>query len=339
MKKIIGLITLGLAMLCAGGGMDVYEIVMSGQKLSADEAAQLEESLVEKPSDLQARKKLLGYYMMLQYQDATARKTRQGHVLWLIENASADQVLSLPYGQLNAHMDGSSYEKGRALWAKLIEDDPVNIALLRNAANYCLQHDRKRSELYLLKGAELEPNNPEWPKSLGQLYSMDDSVAPEVSAGKELEQLEKAFERSDMIRQGYLRADMAKSAFQAGEYAKAKQYAEKMLSGPGTDWNSGNNVHHGNMVLGLVALQEGDSEAAKTYLIASGKTKGSPQLNSFGPNMTLAKAMLEKGETETVLEYFELCAVFWEMHRDRLDQWAAIAKDGMVPDFGANLNY
>lgn len=53
--------------------------------------------------------------------------------------------------------------------------------------------------------------------------------------------------------------------------------------------------------------------------------------------MTLAKELLEKGERTAVLEYFQLCAVFWEMGRGKLREWSVLAKEGLVPDFEANL--
>ncbi|MEM8947647.1 MAG: RNA polymerase subunit sigma-24, partial [Planctomycetota bacterium] len=65
----------------------------------------------------------------------------------------------------------------------------------------------------------------------------------------------------------------------------------------------------------------------------------SPQMDSFGPNMTLAKELLEKGEKEVVLEYFELCRTFWDMGHGRLDQWAKDVKAGNTPVFGPNLLY
>jgi hypothetical protein len=62
-------------------------------------------------------------------------------------------------------------------------------------------------------------------------------------------------------------------------------------------------------------------------------------MNSFGPNMTLAKALIESGEKATVLEYFDLCGEFWRLHRGRLDDWREAVKAGRTPDFGANLFY
>jgi hypothetical protein len=93
------------------------------------------------------------------------------------------------------------------------------------------------------------------------------------------------------------------------------------------------------MVLGRVALRKGDVEAAKRELIEAGRTPGSPQLNSFGPNMSLAKDLLERKETDTVVAYFELCGKFWKMEQGNLRRWGVLAKAGEMPDFGPNLVY
>jgi hypothetical protein len=86
-------------------------------------------------------------------------------------------------------------------------------------------------------------------------------------------------------------------------------------------------------------VREGRIADAKRYLLEAGKNPGSPVLGSFGPNMSLAKDLLDKGQRDVVLEYFELCRKFWKMDRGRLDQWSQEVKDGKTPDFGANLDY
>jgi len=137
----------------------------------------------------------------------------------------------------------------------------------------------------------------------------------------------------------YALPQMAKAALAAGALDKAAAYASELLGQRERDWNYGNAIHAGNMVLGLVALRNGSVGQAKHYLLEAGKTPGSPTLDSFGPNMALAKELLEKGEREVVLEYFSLCKAFWKMGGQRLEAWAATVRKGGVPDFGANLMY
>lgn len=147
-----------------------------------------------------------------------------------------------------------------------------------------------------------------------------------------------AEERADFYNLTKMTAD----ALAAGESANAKTYAERLLKQSERfhdDWNYGNAVQVGNLVLGFIALDSDDLDKAKGFLLAAGETPGSPQLNTFGPDMLLAKELLEREESETVLVYFELCAKFWKMHDGRLELWKEAVKRKEIPDFGANLVY
>jgi hypothetical protein len=133
----------------------------------------------------------------------------------------------------------------------------------------------------------------------------------------------------------------AKNAMKDGKTENAHALAtelERLAPEYKNDWNYGNAVQDANQVLGRIALSKGDVAEAKKRLLASADSKGSPQMNSFGPNMQLAKALLVKGEKDVVLEYFDRCAKFWEMGKDRLEAWRASATKGEMPEFGANLN-
>ena len=83
----------------------------------------------------------------------------------------------------------------------------------------------------------------------------------------------------------------ARAAFKAGELTFARQFAEECLALaasaeiPEFFRNDGNAVHYSHMVLGRVALRDEELEKAKAHLIESGRTTGSPNLGSFGPNM------------------------------------------------------
>ena len=134
----------------------------------------------------------------------------------------------------------------------------------------------------------------------------------------------------------------APAAFKAGDMSKAALLSHNLLKQAElwkNDWNYGNAIHVANLVLGRIALANKDHEKAAMFLLAAGTTPGSPQLNSFGPNMLLASEMLKKGETQAVLEYFDLCAKFWDKKHSSLAKWKADVESGNVPDFGPNLRY
>ncbi len=134
----------------------------------------------------------------------------------------------------------------------------------------------------------------------------------------------------------------AKNALKAGKTAEARKLADELaLLAPKypNDWNYGNAIQDANQVLGRIALAAGNVAEAKKRLLASADNKGSPQMNSFGPNMQLAKDLLAKGEKDVVLEYFTRCGRFWKMGAERLAAWTAAVKKGETPEFGANLEY
>ncbi len=137
--------------------------------------------------------------------------------------------------------------------------------------------------------------------------------------------------------------DAAKADFIFGRLEEARNYATELLSlddkFKAEPWRQGGAVYDGNLVLGRIAAQEGRIDDAKRYLLGAGESTGSPMLGSFGPNMGLAKDLLERGEPDTVLEYFELCRKFWLVGNDKLTQWSEDVKAGRMPDFGANLYY
>lgn len=129
-----------------------------------------------------------------------------------------------------------------------------------------------------------------------------------------------------------------------GSLAAAQRHGEELRSLAENykhedDGSYGNAVQKGNLILGRIALRRGDLEAAKGYLPSAGRTPGSANLNSFGPNMLLAKEQLELGESETVLEYFGLCETFWKMGPETLKRWSEAVQDGEAPVFGPNLRY
>ena len=135
---------------------------------------------------------------------------------------------------------------------------------------------------------------------------------------------------------------LAKGAFELGAVDEAETRARELLALAatlGNNWNYGNAVHDGHSVLGRVALAKGDVSAAKEQLLEAGRTPGSPQLGSFGPNVSLARDLLAKGEVVTVVEYFRLCQAFWKMEDGRIARWIRWARAGETPDFGPNLVY
>lgn len=158
-----------------------------------------------------------------------------------------------------------------------------------------------------------------------------------------VETLGLVWSKAEILR-GVILPCVGMRAVETGAIAKAKRFAEELIHlsrkyKDDRNFPYGNAIHKGNLILGRIALREGNIEAAKQYLVYAGETPGSPQLDSFGPNMILAKELLEAGEKDAVLDYFKLCSNFWVMGPGKLRYWAEIVQSGKIPNFGSHLLY
>jgi tetratricopeptide (TPR) repeat protein len=171
------------------------------------------------------------------------------------------------------------------------------------------------------------------------LFSIDSSYSNDKMYEQAITKLKQAKTEREYF---YALNHAAKESMNVGRRDDARKYAlelQNLLPKYKNDWNYGNAVQDVHIVLGRLALAESSVEEAKKHLIEAGKSPGSPQMDSFGPNMTLAKELLERGEKNVVLKYFDLCSKFWEDDFGKLKQWKKEVERGVMPDFGANLLY
>ncbi len=234
------------------------------------------------------------------------------------------------------------YAKQKAQWLARVEALPQDVDVLEGAAQFFIIRDRPLAQDLLGRARALEPDNPRWVLQLAHLHRMNAAARGDAAeALLALSEEEQAYAMASATERT-LPTVLPQTAFDAGDLPKAAAYAQRLLDEAGSyrdNWNYGNAIHKGNLVLGRIAVREERIADAVKFLRASGETPGSPQLNSFGPNMSLARDLLEQGETEAVLAYFELCRVFWKMGGSRLDAWAREVRAGNLPAFGANLSY
>jgi hypothetical protein len=128
--------------------------------------------------------------------------------------------------------------------------------------------------------------------------------------------------------------DLMWSAYRQGQNAQASALANEYLDLAARnqgDWNYGNAIHDANTMLGLLDLKNGDPDAAEARLLRAGTSPGSPQLNSFGPRMHLAMALLDQGRLEGVKTYLKGVQKFWDLGRDGVEAWLQALEQGQRP--------
>ena len=135
-------------------------------------------------------------------------------------------------------------------------------------------------------------------------------------------------------------ADVAFWTVDTGDLRTAAVLADEALAmAPAheRDWNYGNVLHKANLARGRIALRVHQPKAAAVFLLEAGRTPGSPQLDSFGPNMLLARELLEAGERDAVLQYIDLVSKFWRHDAGAVAAWKRMIMKGDTPNFGGNL--
>lgn len=324
---------------------DRFELFMRGSRMSDEQAVELVEKAAADQADADSRLMLLGRCFSSRAHTPESKLAQQELIEWFVTHHPDWPECGTPYMQLHAAINPAGYSKVKKLWLAATKRHSANAQVFGNAANFLQFSEPEEAGVLLEKAELLDPQSPTWSRELGQHYlRLSRGRSQKESrrlATQSLAKLERATELDDGVNaRFYALGDLAKTAFLAGKLETATAYAEELLEladKTPRDWNTGNAVHHGNLVLGRIALANGDVEEAKTCLLKTGKTSGSPQLNSFGPNMAMAKELLERGERDVVLEYFELCRKYWP--RKELDRWNAAVQAGEVPNFGGNLFY
>jgi hypothetical protein len=96
----------------------------------------------------------------------------------------------------------------------------------------------------------------------------------------------------------------------------------------------GNIVYQMNQVRGRIALRRGRRSQAIEFLHRAGETPGSPQLATFGPQLYLARELLEAGEVAAVRQFLSSLRRFWVSPGAEaiLADAIAIIDSGRVPD-------
>ena len=128
--------------------------------------------------------------------------------------------------------------------------------------------------------------------------------------------------------------DQLEVAYQRGEFDKAQQLANENLDLAAVyrcNWNYGNAIHDSNQVLGLISLKSNDVDAASEYLRQAGESSGSPTLDTFGPELDLADALLQRGKRGVVTSYLLSIKRFWHDDEGNIDRWVAQIDKGETP--------
>ena len=137
------------------------------------------------------------------------------------------------------------------------------------------------------------------------------------------------------LQRFYSLDDLIIEAYSSNNYDSAKALISEYLELADVyrcNWNYGNAIHDANRILGRISIKNGKIDEAAAYLLKAGKSTGSPQLDSFGPELDLANLLLKLGQRDEVLIYLKDIESFWEMNDGRIDNWIEEIESDGQPD-------
>jgi len=109
-------------------------------------------------------------------------------------------------------------------------------------------------------------------------------------------------------------------------------YASKLLR---EHADSSAAIYTGNLVLAQAALDADDIANAGRYLLEAATTTA---IQEKAPDFSVARILLDRGERDTVLEYFRRARNFWPQGGPLLDRWESAVHAGRRPNFNQRLN-
>lgn len=312
---------------------------MEGCRLTPKQARDLRGTLKKRKDDVEARVRLIGF--LSAKQQGIAQMERARHVRWLIQNRPGIDIRG--FGVIAKFMYPRAHRLVRDAWASALKNDSTNVSVLTQYASF-LSGDAGALAIRLYERAiSLDTSHKtQWLDRIGHVYQLrliraKTRTSKMAYASKSLMFYQKALtSTSDSLTRFGLTISIANAAIEAGNLATAGKAAKSLLRRAAlhqTSFQYGNAIDCAHIVLGKIALAQNRIKAAVSQLMAAGNTPGSPQLNSFGPDFSLAQSLLAMGLRSEVLLYIRMVQRFWRNHDDVIEHWVSVIQSGGNPDF------
>lgn len=298
--------------------MNWVQVCHDAVSASADEGRACRACVERDPDDLTARVQRIGQLFLDLEPDAQAERAE--HLCWWVRHRPDVDLGG--FGFVDRTSFQEAYEAVRGAWRAALEAHPTDVDVLLAAVAFLGVYEPEEAEPLARRAMGLSPERAKGPQVvvLRRLGRWAEALAV-LDGCAELGV-------SDVI-------DVAQCCVKTGDLARAERTARELLRRAEDlvgRWDHGNAIHKAHVTLGWVALlRDGDTEGACRALEDAGRAEGSPQLDSFGPDLELAHELLERGCREEVVRYLDACRRFWKDHDLVLDEWIAVIRAGRDP--------
>jgi hypothetical protein len=112
-------------------------------------------------------------------------------------------------------------------------------------------------------------------------------------------------------------------------------YAQLLLHEHGTpgDPEYGNTIYTANLILSQAALVKNDVPSAKHYLFEAAAAPNALTAEQVGLDTSVAQILLQRGERDAVMKYFEQGRHLWPLGGAQITRWQNVIRAGRMPNF------
>ena len=175
----VGFVTAQLVPAFAQAGASPARQARDGYALTKNDVEDIESLLKNRPDDLAARTRLLGFYFRgatRVYPREVTIEARRRHILWLIEHHPDAEASALSEATIDAKghalADADGYEQASVLWMEQARRHPADVRVLSHAARFFVLSNKERAASLLRQAQLAEPDSREWPARIGYVYAL-----------------------------------------------------------------------------------------------------------------------------------------------------------------------
>jgi hypothetical protein len=245
-------------------------------------------------------------------------------VLWLAVNEPS--VVMSAAGRVAETAAPAEHASLRQHWRHRLEDPDSPESVLVNAYEFCRNDDAVQAERIISRGLHDFGDGYFWHSArmtwLCHQYRLHRNVDLLDNA------LASSEEASRRAPGGLGLTLLANAALIAGT-AQRWDHAGRLCDAVEANHSAGSlALHIVHTVRGLIALQNDRLSLATAHLVASLKPPHHPVVKTYGPHLTLARALLREGFPTPVLEFLDACRRVITAAPERVDRWIAAAQSG-----------
>lgn len=289
---------------------------------------EIEAALRKNPSNGMQRKRIIDYYD--DKTDSESIKARHRHRLLFIQHSPG----TFHFGELGFwaadDQTNPEYVELRNEWLKQVAANKKDEDIRSNAVQFMTNVEPDEAEKLLREGIAIDPENTEFP---GKLLELFEQRIKELNAGYdanenavassdidraikkliiEAENRAAADEKDEYKKFGNDRLNLlvkvAKAALEVGDVKKAKSAAEAIARdyADEDEHYEREGIFYSNMLLGRVALREGNIIKAKEHLLKAATLPEEGDWKIPAGELDLPAELLGKVENQTLIEYLKL---------------------------------